>query len=157
MTIYDIDFTKEFLLYDFDRILIEKNNPLINSQKYYINYKQQYTKNTKSNLQIFKNLKNEFDKLTKAEFIQTTPTSYVYSYIDNNRKLELQNQLKSLIDDQRSSFKLFLDYTNTLNVNMSKLSSESSYGGFKNMLYKMFDTKKKSRSSKTKYKRTITK
>lgn len=158
MTIYDIDFTKEFLLYDFDKLLVEKNNPLINSRKYYISYKQNYIKQTKANLQQFKNIKNEFDKLIKTEFQKPSDTSYLYCYIDNNRKTELQNELKVLIQKQRKNVKILIEHINILNENMNKLSSEISYGtGIKNMIFKMFDNKKKSRSSKTKYKRTITK
>ena len=157
MTVFNLDFTNEFLAYDFDKILLETNNPLINSHKYYLIFKQEYIKTTKLNLQKYKNLVNELDKISNNKFKQPDETTYIYSYVNKDRENELKHEIKTIVLNQRTHIKKLIEHVNKLNVDMVKLSSETTYKNSKNILSTLLETKRKSKSNKIKYKRTITK
>ena len=62
----DIDFYSQYININFDEILMESNNHLINSQNVYLVYKQQYFDESSKNYELFKKYKTKLERLQKS-------------------------------------------------------------------------------------------
>lgn len=117
-------FENEFLSTDFDNILIQQNNPLINSDQF-IQYKQIYLNASQANLQKFTELTTELRSMIEEKLQNTNPTKVVFTFIDEDKSIELEKNLNSLISKQRNLFNRFLHYVNDLNTNVNKYNPKS--------------------------------
>jgi len=115
----EIDFKKKFLIYDFDIILINKNNPLVNSYDNYIQYKQKYIINTKKNFDTYQKLLKEYKNLKNMEYQNYSTNVVIYTYISNDKLKELTSNIKKLLKDQQYNLDNFLHYINHLNENVN--------------------------------------
>jgi hypothetical protein len=107
-------FNKSFINMNFDNLLIEVDNNLVNSNEYYLEYKNKYLTQTRENFEEFKKIIDVFDKLYHNYSIQNN--KYTYTYINNKKYEEIKYSLKVLIDNQRHSLDNFLKYIEFLNT-----------------------------------------
>ena len=57
-----IEFREKFITIDFDNYLKEQNNNLVNSNEYYLQYKNEYITTSENNYEILKGLLVIFNK-----------------------------------------------------------------------------------------------
>jgi hypothetical protein len=115
----DIDFKSKFLNYDFDNILINHNNPLINSYDNYIQYKQKYIISTRKNYDLYQKWIKEYINLKNLKFQTPDNNVIIYTYIDNDKLNDLSYKLKNLLKEQQKKLSNFLHYITYLNDNMN--------------------------------------
>lgn len=107
-------FKQTFLNVDFDKIFIENNNNIINSNELYLQYKAEYLKKTSDNLQKYTQLFKIFKKLYNNYSIVNN-NKYSYTFIDKNEYDKTNRQLKELLIEQRQLYNNFMTYVQFLN------------------------------------------
>lgn len=107
-------FNTSFININFDNLLIEVDNNLVNSNEYYLEYKNKYLAQTSENFEDFKKLIDKFDTLYNNYSIKNN--KYTYTYIDNKEYEDIKYSLKVLIDNQRQLLDNFLKYIEFLNT-----------------------------------------
>lgn len=123
----EIDFKSTFLNYDFDSILLNNNNQLLNSYDFYIQYKQKYIISTRKNFDLYQKLSKEYANLKKIQYQNPSSNITIYTYIPDNKLNELSFKIKNLIKEQQKNLDNFLHYINHLNVNVEHyLTNENS-------------------------------
>lgn len=115
----NIDFEQEFLSTNFDNLLLEANNPLINSHSHYIQYKENYLLQTYKHYNTFNTLVNELNSLEEIKSVSNT--KIIFTLVDSTKKHNLTSELMNLIHKQREMYNNFLHYINHLNLNYKKL------------------------------------
>ena len=145
----DIDFKKEFLNIDFDSVLIDHDNPLINSYEYYIQYKQKYILETKKNFDAYQKLTKEYKKY-KNQYQSPSNNRLVFSYRDEENVAYLSQQIKKLIVDQRKILSNFQHYVSHLNddqmIYMSTANNKkSTIRRNKNIFTRLLDSNKEAK------------
>jgi hypothetical protein len=110
----NIDFYNMFLNINFDNMLSEINNQLINSKEFYLNYKRTYFDYTNKNYSRFLRVNAELQKLKQLQY-KITNNKYYYNYLDSKQLDSLKNDLKSIIISQKELFNNFKHYVETLN------------------------------------------
>jgi hypothetical protein len=118
----EIDFKKEFITFDFDGILINNNNPLINSYDLYIQYKQKYIISTKKNYESYQKLLKEYKKLNELKYKKENNIIF-YTFITSETLDDISSKIKNLIISQKNNLSNFLNYINHLNDNQSLYTS----------------------------------
>lgn len=114
--LYNINkFQEDFLEYDFDIKLIEEDNTLLNSNKHYIDYKNDYLDSTKENYNKLNDILKKF-KLLHNFYSKSSDNKYTYHFIDNSVKMEYNNKIKQIHIDQRNLFTNFIDHIDFLNM-----------------------------------------
>lgn len=121
----ELDFKSTFLNYDFDSILINNNNPLINSYDIYIQYKQKYIINARKNFDLYQKLLKEYLNLKKVEYQTPSSNVIIYTYIKSDKFNDIKLKIKNIIKDQQRSLDNFLNYINHLNKNVDSYSSQN--------------------------------
>lgn len=111
----NIDFKKEFIDVDFDNILLETNNPIINSYENYLKFKQSYLTTAQTNYEKFNELCSKFNEMNGKNFKKISDTKFIYTYIDRNEYINLKNNIKSIVIKQRELYQNFISYLNTIN------------------------------------------
>lgn len=97
---YKINFEKEFLQKNFDNLLRESNSKLVN-ENIYLNVKNKYFEKTIKNYELFKQEKEELDKLLSSE---------IY-YIDIEQRISyIKNNIKNIIIEQRLAYQNFFKH-----------------------------------------------
>ena len=97
---YNTDFKKEFLQNNFDNLLRESNSKFVNDQLY-LNTKCKYFEKTKANYELYKEYKEELDKLTNLE---------IY-YIDSEKRVvKTKNLIKNILVEQRLIYQNFVNH-----------------------------------------------
>lgn len=112
----DIDFYSQYININFDEILIESNNHLINSQNVYLKYKQQYFDVSLKNYELFKKYKTELERLQKSETV-TVPNKYIFVYKDTQVIEQIKQKLKNVVLSQEKLLNNFHHYITLLNTN----------------------------------------
>ena len=107
------DFQEKFITIDFDNYLKEQDNNLVNSNEFYLQYKNEYITTSKNNYEIFKELLSIFNQLYNN--YSKSSNKYVYNYIDNNECSSVNNKIKKLIISQTNYFNNFINHINFLN------------------------------------------
>jgi hypothetical protein len=115
------DFKGEFMDVDFDDILIKDNNPLVNSYKHYIKYKNEYLDNAFGLYMRYQKSALELSKLYEMQRIALSPSKIIYTYINAARARSLQALINGLIITQRERLDNFMSYIETLNKNKSSI------------------------------------
>lgn len=125
----NIDFYNMFININFDNILLETNNPLVNSKEYYLNYKRTYFDQTNKNYSKFLRINAELQKLKNLQY-NILNNKYYYTYLDQKQLDSLKNDLKIIIISQKESFNNFKHYVETLNkdINLFQNTSEKKRG-----------------------------
>ena len=103
-----MDFKKEFLNLNFDKQLIENNSKLVNSQEYYLQYKNNYISNTKKNMAIYDDL------VEKLNFVSNTSENNHYVFLDTDNLTNLEIKIQDIILRQRTLLANFNHYIETL-------------------------------------------
>jgi hypothetical protein len=107
------NFKNTFLTNNFDDFLINNNNNLVNSNKYYLQFKVEYLNKTTNNLNKYTTLLKEFNELSNNYKINDN--KYSYTFIDKNLYNKTNNELKSLLLEQRKLYNNFINYIQFLN------------------------------------------
>lgn len=152
----EIDFKSKFLNYNFDDILINNNNPLLNSYEFYIQYKQKYIINSRKNYELYQKLYKEYINLKKTEYQMPSTNVVIYTYISSDKLNDLCFKIKNLLKQQQKNLDNFLHYINHLNENVNSYIIENSSNSKntirrnKNIFTRLLDN-----TSKAKLKRKI--
>lgn len=116
------NFDSKFLNTDFDKILTDQNNNLVNSNEHYLIFKNRYLKSTQENLENYTNLNNKYTSLSNNEY--TTETGKVKYYIVNKEELyQIKHEINKILISQRQLFENFINHINFLNNSKEKLKS----------------------------------
>ena len=76
----NIDFYNIFININFDNILLEENNPLINSKEFYLNYKKIYFNETNKNYSKFLRINSQLQRLNNTIY-KITIINWCHDYI----------------------------------------------------------------------------
>lgn len=107
-------FIKLFIDVNFDNYFIEQNNNLLNSNEYYLTYKNEYILFTENSFNTFKIFLEEF-KLLDNNYIKTNTNKYIYHFVDKEEYNIINNKLKNIIEIQKKKIEDFLNYIKFLN------------------------------------------
>jgi hypothetical protein len=138
----DTDFYSQYININFDEILMESNNHLINSQNVYLTYKQQYFNESLKNHDLFKKYKKELEKLQESETI-TVPNKYLFVYKDTQVIEQTKQNLKNVVLSQEKLFNNFYHYITLLNTNPNMFEVKKQKNEKKSFLSKLFDKNSK--------------
>lgn len=108
-------FRNDFLHFDFDNMLIEEDNELLNSNEHYIDYKNEYIEQTKINHDKLDELLKKFNILNNF-YTKSCDCKYVYHFIDNNTKENYNNNIKNIHLNQRTLYTNFINHIEFLNT-----------------------------------------
>lgn len=108
-------FKSEFMDYNFDEMLLERNNPLINSNEKYLYWKNMYLKDTMNNYEKFTNLLENFSNNNYSISKTNNTTKHIFKYINPITSETINTEIKTLLVVQRQIYKHFIDYINFLN------------------------------------------
>lgn len=108
-------FKKQFLNINFDEFLFEKNNDLVNSNEFYIQYKTEYLSKTQENLIKYSELIKPFKHMDNNYTI--TQSKYSYTFINKDEYNRLNKEIKNLLVEQRTLYNNFMNYIQFLNSN----------------------------------------
>jgi len=108
-------FKIDYLDYNFDQLLLERNNPLISSNEKYLLWKNMYIKDTLVNynklIELLKNFSNDNYSITKVN----NTTKYIYKYSNPSFVESINLEIKELLTTQRKLYKHFTDFIEFLN------------------------------------------
>lgn len=113
--IMDVDYYSQYIKINFDTVLLENNNNLINSEEFYLQYKKHYFEETNMNHQSFQKLNNELKGLLDKES-SINGTKYNFVFIDQTRINDLKTQLKNILIKQNKLLDNFNNYIILLNT-----------------------------------------
>jgi len=133
----DIDFYSQYININFDEILMESNNHLINSQNVYLVYNQQYFDESSKNYELFKKYKTELERLQKSETI-TLPNKYLFVYKDTQVIEQTKQNLKNVVLSQEKLLNNFHHYITLLNTNPNMFEVKKQTNEKKSFLSKLF-------------------
>jgi hypothetical protein len=108
-------FKLEFMDYNFDEMLLERNNPLINSTDQYLCWKNMYLKDTMANYIEFTKLLENFTNNNYSISKTNNTTKHIYKYINPIISETINTELKTILVVQRKLYNHFIDYINFLN------------------------------------------
>ena len=115
----DTDIQKEFIL-NFDQLLIDCNNPIINSYDKYGKYKKEYMEFTEENIKNVKNYQDELCIINPP--MESTSNKFYYTFVDKEKERAVKNQIKNLILQQKQYYDNFINYIMYLNKEYSSNS-----------------------------------
>lgn len=139
----NIDFYSQYININFDEILLENNNTLINSEEFYLMYKKEYFDKTLENFEKFKVWISELNELTNLSV--SNNNKYKYVYINTTRLELLKQNVKNLIISQNKLLDNFHHYITLLNTHPEKfkLQNEEEPTTKRGFLSKLLQSKKK--------------
>lgn len=114
----NIDYYAQYININFDEILLENNNNLLNSEEFYLIYKKDYFYQTSKNFEKYKKWDAELKELTNLNV--SNSTKYKYVYTDITKVEYLKQVLKNLIIDQNKLLDNFHHYVTLLNTHPEK-------------------------------------
>lgn len=120
----NIDFYNMFININFDNILLETNNPLVNSKDFYLSYKRTYFDQTNKNYSKFLRINAELQKQKQLQY-NISNNKYYYTYLDQKQLDSLKNELKIIIISQKELFNNFKHYVETLNKDTNLFQNTS--------------------------------
>lgn len=118
----NIDFKKQFLDFNFDDILLQNNNPLVNSYVHYTSHKQHYIKETLENFRSLTFLDQNLNEICNIKKTLNSDTKVHVTILDGRPEEKLRLKIKTLVLKQRKLFNNFINYINFLNENEKVLS-----------------------------------
>jgi hypothetical protein len=111
------EFKTNFIDVNFDEILLQYNNPLINSNVY-TNVKQKYFDETFYNYREYKMHLMELDVIVTNKEVKKSETKIIYNFTNVELENELKSKLKKILIRQRNAKSNFMNYINHLNNNV---------------------------------------
>jgi hypothetical protein len=111
----DIDFYSRYININFDEILTENNNLLVNSEEMYLKYKKKYFDETHTNYKLFKDFSTELKILENDQGYTNNNNRYLYVYKDITKIEELRLNIKNIVIAQNTLLYNFNHYINLLN------------------------------------------
>jgi hypothetical protein len=116
----DINFKQKFINIDFDKIIKDE----LLDYKEYVNYKKEYNIEANKNYNKYKIYQNDLNDINKIETF-STKDKFIYTYINENKKEDLKNEMKKIILSQTKLIDNFQHYINILNTsNISNLDGK---------------------------------
>jgi hypothetical protein len=137
----NIDFEMLYINVNFDDILIENNNPLVNSEDVYLKYKTEYFEQTNKNYNMFKKLSEELENLEGNQGYTTYGSKYTYIYNDVIEIEKLRLTIKQIVIAQRKLYKNFYHYVNLLNSKREAFEQPKNPSVKRSILSMLFDKK----------------
>jgi hypothetical protein len=136
----NIDFHKKYIDVNFDEILTKSNNPLLNSETVYLNFKNSYFDETLKSYKSFQEYNTLLQSLqTISE--HSSDTKYVYVYKNDKRIFELTQKIKDIVIEQERRFNNFYHYVTVLNTNRSIFGNKQTSSEKKGFFSKLFEKK----------------
>jgi hypothetical protein len=112
-------FKKDYLDYNFDEMLLDRNNPLITSNEKYLCWKNMYIKDTLDNYnklnELLKNFSDDNYSITKMN----NTTKYIYKYSNPSFVDSINLEIKTVLTSQRKLYKHFINFIEFLNSSSS--------------------------------------
>jgi len=105
------EFKTDFIDVNFDEILLQNNNPLINSNVY-TNVKQKYFDETFYNYREYKMHLTELDVIVTNKEVKKSDTKIIYNFTNLELENELKSKLKKILIRQRNAKSNFINYIN---------------------------------------------
>jgi len=130
----DLDFKQKFINVDFDKIIKDE----LVEYKEYINYKREYFIEANLNYDKYKIYQTDLNNIYKMETF-STKDKFIYTYIDENKKNDLKNNIKKIILLQTKLLDNFQHYINILNTSTFTDSITLKEGKGKGFLSKFFN------------------
>lgn len=130
MSMYSIDnFATTYIEYDFDSQLLDIQNELINSNKHYLDIKNNYLQQTKENFNKFQELQIIHNDLSNNHNITTDNNVVYHSYkfVNKYNLNEINDQIKTLLKNQQYIFDNFNHYISF--INSTEIVVENIYHG----------------------------
>lgn len=112
-------FKKDYLDYNFDEMLLERNNPLVTSNEKFLFWKNMYLKDTLDNYNRLTKLLADFSNDNYSVTRVNNTTQYIYTYSNQNVMSTFNLEIKSLLATQKKMFKHFVEYIEFLNSSNS--------------------------------------
>lgn len=139
----DIDFHSKYINIDFDKILIDNNNPLVNSEDIYLNFKKQYFDESILAYNEFQTLSKQLGELQELGGYKhnSKRTKHLFVYIDTDKIENLKIQIKNLYITQEKRFSNFYNYIILLNTNQDLFIEKPKVIEKRSFLSKLFDKK----------------
>ena len=126
---YSIDFKEMYLNYDFDAVLLEQNNNLVNSNSEYLDIKNNYLQQTNDNFNKFTELTSNHTELSnnRSVIVDENLTTHLYTFINNQDLHNTNVELKVLLQNQRYLFENFIHYISF--INSTEIIGQNVYHG----------------------------
>lgn len=121
----NIDFEMSYINVNFDNILIEDNNPIVNSESLYLQFKKQYFEQTYDNYDLFKRLTNELRDIEGNEGHSVSGNKYSYIFNDITKIESLRLTIKNIVISQEKLYNNFYQYITLLNSKREKFQKPS--------------------------------
>lgn len=121
----NIDFEMSYINVNFDNILIEDNNPIVNSESLYLQFKKQYFEQTYDNYDLFKRLTNELRDIEGNEGHSISGNKYSYIFNDITKIESLRLTIKNIVISQEKLYNNFYQYITLLNSKREKFQKPS--------------------------------
>jgi hypothetical protein len=140
----DIDFYTQYVNINFDEILIENNNKLVNSEDVYLNFKKEYFEKTSENFELFKQCNLELLEMQDDNNeVKRTGNKYIYTYKDRNVIENKKQRIKDIVVEQERLLNNFYHYITLLNANQNgfKPKQQGVQNERRSFLSKLFDKK----------------
>lgn len=123
--LYSIDkFKSDFLYFEFDNMLIDENNELLNSNEHYIDYKSEYISKTEINCKQLDNLLKKFNILNNF-YTKSSERKYVYHFVDDNIKRSYNDEIKQINVSQITLYTNFINHIEFLNISKNTTKNET--------------------------------
>lgn len=130
----DLDFKQKFINIDFDKIIKDE----LLDYKEYIHYKKEYFTEANLNYDKYKIYQSDLNNIYKIETF-STKDKFIYTYIDENKKDDLKNNMKKIILLQTKLLDNFQHYINILNTSTFTNTVTLKEGKGKGFLSKFFN------------------
>jgi hypothetical protein len=108
-------FKEKFLENDFDNYLLEQNNPFVNSNRHYLQLKNNYLDKTRENFDKFKNLLEIYNRYMNIYKVNKENNECIFMYIDETKKKSINKQLKDIILEQNRNLDILMKHIKLLN------------------------------------------
>jgi len=113
------DFKKSFININFDQLLIEQNNVLVESDIHYTELKNIYIYETNENYIKVKNLLPDFHNCSHNYSCKTNEqgtTRHVYNYTCKDELKQKNDCIKKIYINQKEIYKNFILYIDFINI-----------------------------------------
>ena len=121
----DIDFYSQYININFDEILMENNNPLVNSEGLYLTFKRNYFDETFKNQTLFNTYSKKLNELEIDNGHTVNNTRHFYVYKDNAKIESLQALIKNIVISQNTLLYNFHHYVTLLNSNQEIFQTDN--------------------------------
>lgn len=118
-------FYNKYIAYDFDDILLNTNNNLVNSYEFYIKFKEDYLFRTNENFENYKIYITKLEELNNKIYFKESEKRIYVTIIDENEKNNVKKYINNIQTTQRRLYDNFLHYVNFLNENKYNYISNS--------------------------------